>query len=271
MAFFKSKDEWCDGPIWVPWRHVHNWSILISAYIIRPFLKLFFRYRVKGAENLPKPGEEPYVIALNHVSYVDPLLLWCVLYGRRLGCRFLGRTSLFRPVIGPFLVRSGAIPIDPDSADRTAIKRAAAALKRGENLMIFPEGTRMNKADKSYEAHAGLTLIAQMGKAKILPVGIAGTDEIRPEGSKLMHFPTCTLNVGKPIDIKDEKFDALPRKGRGQFIAQYVMQEVFALRDEAGGHAPAAHPELVPGNPELGGILAPSLESRGEAVPVEQA
>ncbi len=234
MSWFSKRREECyDGPVWVPAGKVRNWFVYVGAYVIRPFVKLLFRYHVKRAAHTPAKGDEAVIFACNHVSYMDPVVMWCALYGIYGGSRFLARSSLFKPLIGGAIARAGAIPIDPDSADRKAIKRAAAALKRGEHVLIFPEGTRMNKPDKVYHPHAGLVLIAQMGKAKIVPVGIKGTERVMPYGRKLPRFPKVYVNMGELIDPKGEQFADAPKRERADIITNAVMEEVFRLRDTA--------------------------------------
>ena len=236
MSWLEKRREECyDGASWVPDGKARNWAIYLGAYLIRPIVKLLFRYRVKGLENVPRGnGEGPYVFACNHVSYADPFVLWCVLRSYFGGSRFLARTTLFKPFVGGFIARVGAIPINPSSADRKALKRAAAALKRGENLLIFPEGTRMNKPWKVYKPHGGVVLIAQMGKAKVVPVGISGTERIMPYGTvKIPRFHKVHVSFGAPIDVRDERFSAVPKKERSTAVATAVMDEVFALRDTA--------------------------------------
>ena len=228
--FKRLREKKYDGPVWVPIENLRNWFIYVAAYLVRPIMKLVFRYKTIGRENIPRAGEfgeQPVVFACNHVSFADPVILWSVLFA-------YGNGSLFRPVIGGLIARAGAIPIDPDTADRKALKRAASALKRGENLLIFPEGTRMNRPDKVYHPHAGVVLIANMGKAKIVPVGISGTERIMPYGKpKFLRFPRIYCNFGGPIDPKDPAFAELPKKERSMAVANAVMDRCFELRDEA--------------------------------------
>ena len=161
---------------------------------------------------------------------------WCAFYGQRRFSRILARHTLFKPVLAQLIARVGAIPVNPDSADRTAVKRAAACLKRGESVLIYPEGTRMNKPNKVYHPHAGAVLIANMGHARIVPIGIEGTEKIMPYGKpKFIRFPRVYLNVGKPIDPRGEQFENLPKKGRADAVIASIMDEVFRLRDTARG------------------------------------
>jgi 1-acyl-sn-glycerol-3-phosphate acyltransferase len=228
------REKFFDNAIWVPHGRVHNWFVYVAAYIVRPVLKLCFRYKVKGLQNLRELGDEPVVFVMNHVSYADPCIGWCALYSHAHGSRILARSSLYRPIIGGLLARVGALPVDPDSPDRSAIKRAVACLKRGENMLIYPEGTRMNRPDKPYHPHAGAVLIANMGKARIVPVGILGPEKIMPyDKAKFIRFPRIYVNFGTPIDPRDEHFESIPKKGRSDAIITEIMEEVFRLRDSA--------------------------------------
>ncbi len=230
----KSLDEIFDSGIWIPKGKLHNWFVYVAAYFIRPILKVCFRWKIRGVENLELIGDEPVVYVSNHVSYADPCVHWCALYGQRRFMRILARDTLFRPIFAQLIARVGAIPVNPDSADRTAVKRAAACLKRGESVLIYPEGTRMNKPSKVYHPHAGAVLIANMGHARIVPIGINGTERIMPYGKpKFIRFPRVYLNVGKPIDPRGEQFESLPKKGRADATIAAIMDEVFRLRDTA--------------------------------------
>ncbi|MEI3377790.1 MAG: lysophospholipid acyltransferase family protein [Coriobacteriales bacterium] len=232
----KSLDEIFDSGVWVPKGKPRNWFIYVAAYFVRPILKVCFRWKIRGVENLEAIGDEPVVYVCNHVSYADPCVHWCAFYGQKRFSRILARATLFKPVLAQLIARVGAIPINPDSADRTAIKRAVACLRRGESLLIYPEGTRMNKPNKVYHPHAGAILIANMGKARIVPIGIEGTEKIMPYGKpKFIRFPRVYLNVGKPIDPKGERFANLPKEGKSDAIIAEIMDEVFRLRDTARG------------------------------------
>jgi len=229
MAFPHKREEFYDVSLEDPKTRPSLWFIEVARYVVRPAAWVVTRFEVKGKENIPEIGEAPVVFAANHMSYMDPVVLWCSMPKRVL--RFLARETLFKPVLGGLIARAGGIPVQPDSADRKAVKRAAAALKRGECVGIFPEGTRMNKPNKVYKPHAGMVLIAQMGKAKIVPVGINGTERIRPYGKKLIRFPKVYVSIGEPIDLAD--YSDLPKSERTQAILDATMEKIFELRDNA--------------------------------------
>lgn len=277
MALWKDRAYFYDSSCFWGRARPRNWFVYLAAWILRPLAKLVYRYKVVDAANLPEPGR-PVVYAVNHVSFADPIALWFALYPHG-GTRFLARSSLFRPVAGGAIARAGGIPIDPDSPDRTALKRAAAALKRGESVTIFPEGTRMNRPDKPYRPHAGLVLIANMGKAPIVPIGCSGTERIKPPGQKLVHFPRVYYKVGAAIDPKDAKYAALDKKERTARIVDDVMAQVFALRDTArcpqlaageGGAGESLDGGFDGGAGE-GGAAAPARPSAGEEDARERA
>ena len=224
--------------------HKHNWFMYVAGFIIRPVAYLLFRIEVRGKENIPAADGEPVLYVANHVSFSDPVVMWVSTYPRV--TRFLARSNLWRfPVLKGIISRVGAIPVDPESADTKAIKRAAAALKRGECVGIFAEGTRMRNPEKVYKPHAGFVLIANMGKAKIVPVGITGTDRIKPPGQKLLHLPKVTITYGEAFSVKD--FADVPKAERTQAIVDETMRRVFELRDAADFRGP-----IRPGLPPFG-------------------
>lgn len=229
-----------------------TWLIKACKVVIPPLCRLLYKLEVRGTENIPPREEGPVVFVGNHVSYMDPVVLWVAAQPRK--PRFLARSNLWRiPVFGGLLCRIGAIPVDPESADLKAVKTAAAALKRGEDVGIFAEGTRMRTPDKVYKPHAGFVLIANMGKAKVVPVGITGADRIKPFDKKGLHFPKITVSFGPAIDLAAYK--ELPKAERTDTIVRDVMREVFALRD-------AADPAPIrPGLPPYGQVEDKYLEA----------
>lgn len=209
-----------------------TWLLGFCQKVVPLLAKLIFRIKSVDAENIPSKEDGPVLFVANHVSYFDPVAVWVA--ARRVGIntRFMARESLWRvPIFRGMISRVGAIPVEPESADTKAIKRAVASLKRGDTMCIFAEGTRMRKPDKVYKPHAGFVLIANMAKAKIVPVGITGTERIRPYGKPFMRFPKITVTFGEPLDVKDYK--KLPKEERTQKLVNDTMTAVFALRDSA--------------------------------------
>ncbi|MBO4365457.1 MAG: 1-acyl-sn-glycerol-3-phosphate acyltransferase, partial [Eggerthellaceae bacterium] len=102
----------------------------------------------------------------------------------------------------------------------------AKYLKDGEIVGIYPEGTRRGRGTVELSLHAGVALIARMGKAPMLPSTVVNVEKIKQKG-KLPRFPKVIVRYGQPIYI--EQFDFLPKAERLDAASWYVMRECFAL------------------------------------------
>lgn len=149
-----------------PKRVGHFVGNIVYAIIFIAF-KIAFRYKVEGIENLRQfDGKRGAVVIGNHASYLDPAFLWIAARPKQ-WVRFMARDNMFANaggLAGQVISRVGAFPIKRGSADRTAIKRASAMLKRGESVGIFPEGTRRDRGTAAPELHGGAAFIARMAK-----------------------------------------------------------------------------------------------------------
>ena len=160
---------------------------------LAPIIWACYRMEIKGAENIPDSGA--VIIASNHVSNLDPLLLGSVV-PRRL--HFMAKEELFKnPVLGWICRTLGAFPVRRGASDRNAIKKAFDILKEGKMLAIFPEGTRSKDGVLRHLA-PGTMLIAAKSDATLVPVAIKG------QASWRNPFPKITIRFGKPIPIKPE-------------------------------------------------------------------
>ena len=130
------------------------------------FLRLYHWPRFRGRENLPKG---PCVICANHSGLADPFWV-ALLMGTHLPPWSMARSTLFRNrLFASFLRSLRAFPVDRDNPDLTAIKKALSLLKRGEYLLIFPEGTRV-KGNKRSQPKSGAVMLAQRAGVPIVPV-----------------------------------------------------------------------------------------------------
>ena len=204
----------------------------VPAYVIVgvvAFLcKVLYRYDRVGLEKLDTLAEKTGVLAIsNHTSYLDVVFMYLSMFGHHWP-RFVARDTLFNKnaLLGWAIAHVGAIPITRDSADRTAVKRAARMLKNGEVVAIMPEGSRRGKSSTPPRVHGGAALIARMGKAPILPMGVRNVDIIKRKGERL-RFPKVTVVYGDPILLED--FDFLPKEDRLEGCVWYSLRECFAL------------------------------------------
>jgi len=168
---------------------------LLAGAISWPFVKVGYRLRARGVENLPEGG---FVLAANHTSNLDPWPLALPLFPRR-QVRFMAKSELFNPVLKPILVGGGAFPVRRGEADVDAIHRAVELVEDGQIVVMFPEGTRRKKGlRKKYEAraHTGTARIALTADVPLVPAAIKGTD-------RLTRLGPLRVAYGPPIPLDD--------------------------------------------------------------------
>jgi 1-acyl-sn-glycerol-3-phosphate acyltransferase len=180
---------------------------------------LFFPAKVIGRHHVPSKGA--FILASNHVSYLDPMILG-ITTGRRLN--YMARDSLFRGVLAFVLPRLGAFPIKRYSADTGALKECFRRIREGGPLLLFPEGTRHGAAGEK-KALAGVGFLAQKAGVPVVPVFIDGSEKALPPGAKLPRRTKIRVIYGKPIHFKGTKdYDD---------VASQVMKAIRALSPAA--------------------------------------
>jgi 1-acyl-sn-glycerol-3-phosphate acyltransferase len=204
------------------------WSYATAYIVIGALIRLLWRVTLLHKERVP--GQGAVIVAANHRSFMDPPIVGLGLPLSR-PTQFMAKAEMFekQPAKG-FLSSMMAFPVHRDVADRNAIKRALAILSANGVLGMFPEGTRV-KTGETGTAQLGVAFIAMKAKAPIVPVGVAGTDQIKPKGSKRPHFPRVTVAYGEPIDPAD--FAELPREERLAALTKAIMDGIEACMAEA--------------------------------------
>ena len=137
-----------------------------------------FRFRSFGSRNMPPEG--PVLVCSNHQSHLDPVLVGMV-FGRRLN--FIARKSLFKFALLRWLIQFlDAIPINRDGMGLEGIKESIRRLRRGEVVLIFPEGTRTTDGELA-QLKPGFCALTRRTKAALLPVAIDGAYQAWPRNS----------------------------------------------------------------------------------------
>ncbi len=168
----------------------------ISKILATLAIKLLFRFTVKGIDNIP--SKPPYLIAANHVSYLDPIVVGCAFPHK---VRFMAKKELFTHKLSSwFLKQLGVFPVNREGLDISSVKQSIQILKNGGVLGIFPEGTR-SRDGKFKGVNKGVIGIAIKGRVPIVPVGIKGTYEAWPPGRKFLKPHKVIVNIGEPIDF----------------------------------------------------------------------
>ncbi len=156
---------------------------------------IVYRLRVFGRQNVPREGG--VLILSNHQSHFDPPLIGTCCPRRM---NFLARESLFRFRPFAMLITSlNAFPIDRDGAGLAGIKETLRRLKRGEQVLMFPEGTRSHDGEIAPFRPGFLTLAKRSG-AWVLPVAMEGAWDIWPRHRMVPRLRgTIHVRFGEPI------------------------------------------------------------------------
>lgn len=167
--------------------------------ILTPILRLLYRVRIDGREQLPERG--PVILAANHRSFMDSLFLPLVVRRR---VTFVAKAEYFDNRKTAWFFRGvGQIPIrrEGGSASERSLASATEVLEAGGVFGIYPEGTR-TRDGCLHRGHTGAARLALRTGAPIVPVGMVGTDEINPIGKKLPRlFRPVTIKFGTPIPV----------------------------------------------------------------------
>jgi 1-acyl-sn-glycerol-3-phosphate acyltransferase len=186
---------------------MRSFLYLLAKFIGFFVYNVFFLIEVKGRENFPEKGG--FIVASNHLSYLDPPTIGFVC-PRKL--YYFAKSSLFEIKILSFLVRSlGAIPIDREDPMPIVLKRVVDILRRGEGLVIFPEGTR-SKDGLIKDGKPGVGFLAIKSKVPVIPLRLIGTDKALPINSKFIRLKKIKVIVGKPLYFKEESYEEIAKR-----------------------------------------------------------
>ena len=168
-----------------------------------PLLRMVFRPRVEGAENVPAEG--PAILASNHLSYADWLFMPLTLPRR---VTFVAKAEYFTTPGHQGLVPEEVLLRRRPGADRPLRRqrrrgRAVVGqriLDEGELFGIYPEGTRSHDG-RLYRGKTGVARLALETGVPVIPVAVVGTDVVAPPGKKFGTFTRPRVRFGKPLDF----------------------------------------------------------------------
>ena len=207
---------------------LNGWAKFVyrcSYYLVKGLCKVFFRLRVEGLENIPRTG--PALIASNHVSHLDPPIIGVA--ARRVVFHMAKRELL---TVGPlrwFMTTIKSIIVDRGRGTQ-ALLEATDYLKRGQAVVIFPEGTRSRNGQLA-KGHSGAVVLALRSGCPVVPAAIIGSEKAMTKGSKMIKPVPVTVRFGVPYSIAAVSDpENIPR--------ETVERERFRLMEEIEGLLP---------------------------------
>lgn len=179
---------------------------------LRTLTKPLTKVQIAGMNNIPTSGGA--ILAPNHVSNLDPILLGVQVTARR-EVKALAKDSLFKaPVIGWFIKKMGHIPVKRNSATASdALKAAVNAVKLGEVIAIYPEGTIPHTDQHIGELKSGAVRLALETGAPLIPIAQWGPQQVLPPRVKnswkfllkaLRHPVLHRIHIGEPYTVTGE-------------------------------------------------------------------
>lgn len=222
-------------------------NIILNApsFIIKPFSKMitdyyinkYARIEIDGIENL-KNLEQPVIFVSNHLSNSDGLILNRVL--KKFKPFFVAGVKLAsNPVSRIGLEAVNIIPIHPNTPDTEALRKCIEKIKEGKSILIFPEGTR-SRTGKMIEGKKGVVLIAKKTGAKIVPLGLTGTEKLMPINDKDMSTEKFTnanvkVTIGEPFYLPDKSIEDEKEKYNEKCLNIIMMKISHLLPNEYRG------------------------------------
>ncbi|MBD8078466.1 lysophospholipid acyltransferase family protein [Cellulosimicrobium arenosum] len=196
---------------------------LLAYALLRP--------QVTGRNNVPRSG--PVILASNHLSFIDSLLIPIVAPRH---VTFLAKSEYFtgRGIKGGlsrwFFTKMGHIPVQRDDprAGQRSLEDALAVLNQGGVFGIYPEGTR-SRDGRLHKGHTGVAWLALAGHAPVVPVAVRGTDKVQPVGARMPRIHRVQVHFGVAIQpTRQITSGAKPAQARRE-LTNEVMESIHRL------------------------------------------
>jgi 1-acyl-sn-glycerol-3-phosphate acyltransferase len=221
-----------------------GWAMTVAASILKPTLLAATSRTWIDGEKIPATGG--CIVAINHISHVDPLLSAHFVYDHGRLPRYLAKSGLFtNKALGGFLRSAGQIPVERLTRNAVgAYDAAVRAIGEGECIVIYPEGTLTRDPDLwPMKGKTGAARIALATGCPVVPVGQWGAQEILPPYTKTPHLvprKNIVMKAGDPVRL-DDLAASPPTAETTAEATDRIMAAITALvADLRGSTAPAA-------------------------------
>ncbi|MFV0375558.1 lysophospholipid acyltransferase family protein, partial [Microbacterium sp.] len=209
--------------------------------------RLAYRPHIEGRRNIPRDG--PVILASNHLSFIDSFVI--PTFAPR-PVYFLAKSTYFDGrgfrgwVSRQFFTAIGATPVERGAGQAAleALEQQRRILSSGRAIALYPEGTR-SLDGRLYKGRTGVAFLALETGARVVPVGLKGTNEAMPVGAKWPRLsPRMTIRYGEPLDLSHHGPASSGRARRA--ATDEIMNAIHALseqeRADSYNEAPAQNP-----------------------------
>ncbi|HEX3296544.1 MAG TPA: lysophospholipid acyltransferase family protein [Nocardioides sp.] len=245
-----------------PLQQKRGWAFNLAVPVLKPVLLATTRRTWIDGEKIPATGG--CILVFNHVSHVDPLTAAHIVYDHGRKPRYLAKSGLFKnPALSHFLRAAGQIPVERLSRNaKGAFDEAVAAVRAGECVVVYPEGTLTRDPDLwPMAGKSGAARIALETGCPVIPIGQWGAHNLLYPYAKKPHlFPRTqiTMKVGDPVpldDLRDQPRTTQTINEATRRIMAALTDLVAELRDEvapAERYDPRTSGVRPIGNPKSG-------------------
>ncbi|MGA8846400.1 MAG: lysophospholipid acyltransferase family protein [Nocardioides sp.] len=197
---------------------------------VPPLAKLVWRPDVVGLEHVPTEG--PVLLASNHLSFADSLVIPIVVPRQ---VAFLAKSDYFEgtgirgALMRAWFTGTGMLPVDRDDtkAALASLDIALEVLSRGEAFGIYPEGSR-SRDGRLYRGRTGVAHLALTAGVPVVPVGLVGTERLQPVGSRWPRVVPVSVRFGAPIPVAG-RFDGVPLGRARRELTDEIMGSIAML------------------------------------------
>jgi 1-acyl-sn-glycerol-3-phosphate acyltransferase len=215
------------------------------AGIVVPLVGLMARIEIVGAEKLPRTGA--FVLAVNHHSEIDPLIVAVAVWRIGRAPRFMAKESLFRiPVVGWALRATGMVPVArtaSSAAARETIQTSHTLVEHGRGVIVYPEGTLTRDPGLwPMRGKTGAVRLALAGDIPLIPMAQWGAQELMPRYGRLRLWPPrrkMTVVIGDPVDLREYRATSTQRDTLTRATTTVMDRIAELLAGVRGAPAPA--------------------------------
>ena len=201
----------------------------VARFIVPKILGIWIR-SVEGLGNVPM--DRPFIIAVNHASYIDAVLMHCIIIPKiNKNIHAFVNSNYWKNPFTRIIVDWGcSIPVflgkdkDAKQKNNAAFDRAIEFINKGGIIQIFPEGRR-SRDGKLQRAYNGIARLALESGIDVVPCAIIGSHNVLPKGKFFPRFARCRVKIGKPMSFK--KYLAKKNAKNTDIILQNITRSIM--------------------------------------------